>query len=51
MTREQILDLFRNSGVEFYVKTENTHTAERRGNNLMTVRCWVEDEEDQDANE
>lgn len=51
MTREQILDLFRNSGVEFYVKTENTHSDERRGNNLMTVRFWVEDEEDQDANE
>lgn len=50
MTREQVLQLFRNSGIEYYVKKENG-VDEARRHNLMTVRFWVDEEDDQDANE
>lgn len=48
MTREQLLDHLRKlpPGTEWLIKTEHTHPDERRGNNLITVRFWVEEEED-----
>ena len=44
MTRQQLLNHLRQINTEWIVKTENTYSEEARGNNLITVRFWIEEE-------
>ena len=44
MTRQQLLEHLRQIDTEWLVKTDNTHSEEARGGNLVTVRFWVEEE-------
>lgn len=46
MTREELIDHLREMDVEYMIKTENTYSDEYRGNNLVTVRFWVEENSD-----
>lgn len=47
MTRDELLEHLRKlpPGSEWFVKTEHTHDNIRRGNNLVTVRFWIEEED------
>jgi len=44
MTRQQLINHLRHINTDWIVKTENTYSKETRGNNLVTVRFWVEEE-------
>ena len=46
MTRQQLIDHLRQIDTEWLVKTDNTHSEEARGGNLVTVRFLVEEEQD-----
>jgi len=45
MTYQQLLEHLRQTDTEWLVKTDNTYSEEARGGNLVTVRFWVEEED------
>lgn len=47
MTHEELIKHLREMDVEYMIKTQNTYSDEDRGNNLITVRFWVEEKEDE----
>lgn len=50
MTRKELLAALRELDIELFVKTEHTHDDNTRGNNLVTVRFWTEEEDTVNAN-
>ena len=43
MTRAELVDVLRTLNIEYFIKTENTYSSKDRGNNLITVRFWTEE--------
>lgn len=49
MTLQELRKALNKLDVEWIVKTNHTHSDEARGNNLVTVRFWIEEETDANA--